>query len=486
MKQKFFYLLVLLSSVMASFSLAFAKNDKPIVLRAVAESLIVNHKKTMVFNIIQENGQQGITLTQGKRFDVILRNETTVPISIHWHGLILPNNQDGIPYVTQLPIHPGCSKRYQFPLLQSGTYWMHSHYQFNEQKLMAAPLIINDSNDPYSRYSRYKNIVVMLQDFSFKNPEKIFTDLKKSANQPMPANMMAKQDLNDVNYDAYLANRHTLENPQLIKVTPGDKIRLRIIDASSATNYWINTGELVGKLIAVDGQSIRPITKTLFQIAIAQRLDILLDVPKHEGQYPILAQIEGTKKQTGIILITPNAKLSHVSEDAKQTASALNDAQEKEIHAIQSLPVKPITKTLNYKLEGDMRNYIWKINNEIWPIVKPLKINKGDRVKMVFINNTGMSHPMHLHGHIFQLTDINGKSLSNGPLHDTILVQPHTRKTIIFDADNPGIWMLHCHVLYHMLAGMMTTTNYVNYPEPTFYKSLLKGKINELNNTYEN
>jgi len=124
-----------------------------------------------------------------------------------------------------------------------------------------------------------------------------------------------------------------------------------------------------------------------------------------------------------------------------------------------------------------MKNYIWKINNEVWPRIKPLTITKGDRVEMVFRNDTNMAHPMHFHGHVFQVSEIDGKALANGPLRDTILVLPHSTKKIIFDANNPGIWMLHCHVLYHMKAGMMTTTNYVGYPEPKYYQALISGKL---------
>lgn len=465
----------LLSSILLLFilhvSISFANT---VVLKAVSVPLIVNGKKATVFDIIQDNGAEGYIGTKGRLFNVLLRNETSVPISIHWHGLILPNNQDGIPYVTQLPISPHQSKHYQFRLLQSGTYWMHSHYRFHEQELMAAPLIIYDSDDPYRDL---KDVVVMFQDFSFKNPSLIFADLKKTSQKKM--SMSNKRDLNDVSYDAFLANRRTLKNPQIITFHPGEKIRLRLINASSATNYWINTGKLQGVLIALDGQFVKPIKQSLFQLPIAERLDILVTIPKKEGQYPILAQVEGTKKQTGIILKTPEATTTPVSETASEISPPLNDEQEKQVHALQALPMKTITKTLQYSLEGDMKKYVWTINQEVWPRVKPLRINKGDRVAIVFTNNTNMSHPMHLHGHIFQLAKIDDKALVNGPLHDSVLVQPHSSKTIIFDADYPGIWMLHCHVLYHMLAGMMTTTNYVGYPEPYYYKELLKGKIQD-------
>lgn len=463
---------------------AFKAKQKPLILRVVSQTLVVNGKKSTVFNIIQPDGTEGFTGTKGDYFDVKLKNATTVPIGIHWHGLILPNNQDGVAYVTQLPIPPGGTYDYHFKILQAGTYWMHSHFKFHEQQLMTAPLILKD---PHERYPNDQNIVVMFQDFSFTEPAKIFADLQHAGmkmegnSMPMLSDSMPKmkmqRDLNDVKYDAFLANRHTLRNPQIFKVNAGNVVRLRLINGSSATNFWVYTGKLVGTAIAADGNFIEPIKNTAFQIAVAQRLDIEVTIPKDGGAFPIFAQVEGTNKQTGFVLATTNTKIPQLNENAAAIAPPLNDTQEMQLHAIESLVKRPITATLNYKLTGNMQNYIWEINNEVWPRIKPFKIKKNDRVEMIFTNDTDMAHPMHFHGHVFQVSAINGKSLKNGPMRDTILVLPHTTKSIIFDADNPGIWMLHCHVLYHMLAGMMTTTNYIGYPAPKFYLDLINGKL---------
>jgi FtsP/CotA-like multicopper oxidase with cupredoxin domain len=449
----------------------------PITLKAIEETLTVDGKPSKVFNIIQPNGTEGFIGTKGQYFDVLLKNETHVPISIHWHGLILPNDQDGIPYVTQLPIQPGASKHYHFKLVQAGTFWMHSHFMYHEQELMTAPLIIYD---PQDSYKDDKNIIVMLQGFTFTDPEKIFYDLQHSPNgkMNMKMSMSNKPDLNDVVYDAYLSNRRTLQNPDIFKVRPGEKVRLRLINGSSANNFWINTGKLQAKLIAVDGNNIIPIINTNFQIAVAQRIDLEVTIPNSGGAFPILAKVEGLKQQTGFILATSNASIPHLSEEADKAAPALNNNQEFLLHPLHPLLTKLNTISLKYKLTGDMQHYIWKINNEVWPRITSYKIKKGDRVEMVFVNDTEMAHPMHFHGHVFQVTEINNIKINNGPLHDTILVLPHTTEKIIFDANNPGIWMMHCHVLYHMMAGMMTTTNYLDYPLPSYYQDLINGKIN--------
>lgn len=483
--------------MLSASSMQASSLHKPIILEVIKTPITIHHKSSQVFDIIDDHGHRGYEGEKGQDFDVILKNRTPVPITIHWHGLILPNDQDGVAFVTQLPIPPGKSQHYHFPLLQSGTYWMHSHYKLYEQELQAAPLIIHDANDPYQQY---KSITILLQDFSFTNPEKIFAGLKSSP-MKMPhasgagSTMKMPVDLNDVNYDAFLANRKTLDDPDIIAVTPNETVRLRIINASAASNYWIHTDPLIGQLIAVDGQLIQPIKDSSFQIAIAQRLDILLTIPGHqqtakqhnnnntEQTYPVLAQVEGTRKQSGVLLVTSqthaNSSVQKFNFLAANNSPPMNDEQELKLHPLQSIKEKPkpITKVLHYSLEGNMQQYIWTINNQAWPHVTPLIINKGDQVAMVFNNQTSMSHPMHLHGHIFQVTEINGKPIQNGPWHDTILVLPHTTKTIVFTANNPGIWPMHCHVLYHQEAGMMTTTNYKDYPEPSFYRKLISNSV---------
>lgn len=449
--------------------------SKSVTLKAVEQTLVVNGKKKKVFNIVQPDGTEGYVGNKGDHFRVHLVNKTSVPISIHWHGIILPNDQDGVPYVTQLPIPPGKSHDYDYPLLQAGTYWMHSHFKFHEQNLMSAPLILKDKFD---QYSKDKDVVVMFQDFTFKDPEKIFYDLQhqeKMLMHHMGEKMSATQNLNDVKYDALLANRRTLQHPQIVRVKPGEKVRLRLINSSSASNFWIYTGKLEGMAIAADGNDIDPIKNTQFQIAVAQRLDVEVTIPETGGAFPILGQVEGTDMQAGIVLATAGATMPRLSEKADKIAPALDNSAEYDMHPLHGLDPRPFDSVLNYSLSGDMQKYVWKINDQVWPRIKPYKIKQGDRVQMVFTNNTGMAHPMHFHGHVFQVVEMNGKELKNGPMRDTILVLPHTTQKIVFDADNPGIWMTHCHVLYHMAAGMMTTTNYADYPEPKFYEELING-----------
>jgi FtsP/CotA-like multicopper oxidase with cupredoxin domain len=277
---------------------------------------------------------------------------------------------------------------------------------------------------------------------------------------------VAPLDLNDVTYDAFLTNYRTLKNPEIIEVNPGETVRLRLIAGSAMTNFLINTGQLQAKSIAVDGQRINPFWAKQFQLAVGQRMDVLFTIPKGQGSYPILAQGEGTSMQTGLILVTNKAHIKLPSEKANLMAGALNYDQEFKLHASYPLAVKTPGQSLIVNLEGDMMPYSWSINNQAWPHIKPLRVIKNNRIEMVFVNHTSMAHPMHLHGHVFAVTEIDGKPLKNGAMRDTVLVLPHSTVKVQFDSDNPGNWMMHCHMLYHQESGMMTLVSYEGVKEP--------------------
>lgn len=443
---------------------------KPTVLIIKKMSVDVDGKMTELFKIEQPDGTWGYRGIKGQFFDAIVKNTTDKPTVVHWHGLLAPNIYDGVPYVTQAPIPAGGEFHYRFKLKQAGTYWMHSHHDLQVQQFLSAPLIISDPTEK----PMDKEVVLFIGDFSYKTPEVIFAKLKKGMthmdhgggamnmkmDMPMDHNAMSKPDLTDVEYDALLTNYRTLKNPEIVSVKPGEVVRLRLIAGSAMTNFFINTGDLLGRAIAVDGQNIKPIEAHQFQLAVGQRMDVLVKIPSGEHVYPILAQGEGTKLQTGLILATPKAKIIPQKEQADALAGALNYEQEFKLHG--DLPLKPKSpgQSLIVNLEGDMMKYTWSINNQAWPKIKPLHVAENKRVEMVFINHSSMSHPMHLHGHVFEVTEIDGKKLKQGAMRDTVLVLPNSTIKVQFDADNPGNWMMHCHMLYHQESGMMTIVNY--------------------------
>lgn len=475
-----------LLSLVSIFVLTSCFEEKPITLQLKNYTVNVNGKIAEIYRIEQPDGTWGYRGVQGQNFNVIVENNINEPTAIHWHGLVLPNNQDGVPFVTQEPINPKQKYKYNFKLKQKGTYWMHSHYMFQAQKGLSAPLIIDD---PQSKHD-YQEVVMFITDFSFKEPEEIWRELRKgmthsshnmqennmsdmkmdmtNADQDNMQNMdMTSRDLNDVKYDAYLVNYKTTENPDIVKVDTKRKVLLRIINAASASNFIINLGELKGEAIAVDGEDIIPFFGSKFELAMAQRIDILVEIPANDQAYPILAQGEGMKMQAGLVLKTGNNKSISLTDKADEVAPALSYNQESRMEAQKPLPIKKRDRSLTINLEGNMQDYIWKLNGEEWPNITPLKVKEGERVEMIFNNKSMMSHPMHLHGHVFQVTEIDGKKI-NGAMRDTVNILPNSTVKIEFDANNPGVWMLHCHVLYHEMGGMMTTLNYEGFEAPKY------------------
>jgi FtsP/CotA-like multicopper oxidase with cupredoxin domain len=464
---------------------ATAASEDWSVLRITEGEIDVNGKKGKVYAIRQADGTVGYVGTKGQRFKVVVQNHTQESLALHWHGLILPDGQDGVPYVTQAPIKPGEERRYDFPIVQAGTYWMHSHFGLQEQGMMTAPLILNDSAD---RRRGEQDVVLLLNDFTVRDPKDILTGLQGRSPAAAPGGGMTmpggtgpsmsgtamsgmasgmKADLTDVQYDALLANRRTLDDPDVARVHPGQTIRLRLIAAGSATNFFIDTGSLEAQAIAVDGEDIVPVAGRRFELAIAQRLDLRLTIPAGEGAYPILAQGEGTDLRAGLVLATPKAVMPTLSQKAETVAGALTNAQELLWRAARPLPAKPVDRTLQVALNGDMAKYVWALNGQTWPTITPLQVKKGERVEVVFTNQTGMSHPMHLHGHVFQVTEIDGTPLA-GARRDTVLVAPRQTVKVQFDAAYPGYWMLHCHILYHQAAGMMAVVKYDGFENASY------------------
>jgi FtsP/CotA-like multicopper oxidase with cupredoxin domain len=438
--------------------------SKTTVIRATKRTLDINGKAANVLGLLQPNGSQGMTCVANELFNVRLDNELSVPTAIHWHGLYPPNNEDGVPGVTQPVIRAGAADFYNFPIQPAGTHWMHSHQGFQESQLLAAPLIVHD---PADRARDEQEVVIMLSDFSFTSPEEIYAKLRGSAKAAMSTTKasMSKPDANDVDYDAYLANDRTLRDPDVVKVEKGGRVRLRIINGGSGTNFFIDLGALTGELIATDGVPIRPVQRNRFPLAIAQRMDVIVNIPAEGGAFPILALRELATEQTGIILATPGAAIPRLPEKNSSQTGLLNLDLEREITALNPLSPRPADVTSDLTLQGNMGRYEWMMNNVAFDVENPGKekaqvhVKYGQRVAVRFVNQTPMSHPMHLHGHAFEVVAINDQRM-RGALRDTILVPGKTNVTVEFDANNPGLWFVHCHILWHLGAGMAALLQY--------------------------
>jgi FtsP/CotA-like multicopper oxidase with cupredoxin domain len=457
---------------------AFAASP-PLRLTAGLRTLEVNGKSASVFGITGPDGTPGVVLDPGQRFAVTLANRAGEDTIVHWHGQTPPYLQDGVAETGGTLIANGADQGYDF-VARPGTHWMHSHHGLQEQMLMAAPLIVRAAEDVRADT---QEVTVLLEDFAFRDPAEILAELGghsgHGAAKPgmkMPGMKMngddaaadgkesaktdGDMDLNDVEYDAYLANDRTLADPLVVRVERGGRVRLRLINGAATTAFWIDLGALDGTLIAVDGDAVRPLMVRRFPLAQGQRADVLLDL-REAGAFPVLAQREGDRQRTGIILATPQAQVAKLASEADSAAAAADLSLEARLSALQPLPPRRPDAVRRIALTGTMTPYVWSIDGRTWREHQPLVVSHGQRVELTMVNRSRMAHPMHLHGHHFQVTELGGKRIA-GALRDTVLVPVNGSVTIAFDADNPGRWLFHCHNLFHMTTGMMTELVYDN------------------------
>ncbi|MEQ1521250.1 MAG: multicopper oxidase family protein [Aestuariivirga sp.] len=444
----------------ASLGTSLARAQTPAELRVASRVIEVNGRAAKVFGIVNGSGGNGLSLMLGERFRARVKNELDVETLLHWHGLNPPSAQDGVPMLSQAPLKPGESYDYDFVNTRSGTHWMHSHLGLQEQQLLAAPLIVRETAEPLFDGQEH---VVLLHDFTFRDPQEILAELKGGggghAGHVMPGMAMAMPGmLNDITFDAYLANDRTLADPEVVRVGKATQIRLRIINGSAASNMWIDLGALQGELIAVDGNAVFPLKGSVFPLAIAQRADIRVKLPEGSGAWPVLFRPEGLGVRTGIYLATQGAEIAKLPREG-EVAPEVDLAQEMKLRSVAVLPSEPVTRTEILALTGGGPDYLWGLNGKSSMHDTVFTVRENERIEVIMQNQTGMAHPMHLHGHYFKVAAINNLPIE-GALRDTVLVPPSTSVTIRFAADNPGNWAFHCHHLYHMNAGMMGAIRY--------------------------
>ncbi|HQT76214.1 MAG TPA: multicopper oxidase domain-containing protein [Rhodopila sp.] len=538
----------------------------PIQLTAERRVLDVNGKPATVFALRRPDGSPGLVLDPGQRFTVDLLNRCSDPTIVHWHGQTPPTRQDGVTDTgLETLIAPGASQGYDFAP-RPGTHWMHSHHGLQEQRLMAAPLVVRAAADVSADV---QEVTVLLHDFTFRDPEAILAELSgpaamqggganrpdgsghaanRDTNQdtnpglnpalsmgagtmynmpvhqtpkpgaPMPGMAMSGMpmhdtpmhdtpmqdmpmhetamphlapgghampgmamgggtmqpaapgggmtgmvmDLNDIDFDAYLANERTLADPLVVQAERNGRVRLRLINGATSTAFWIDLGTLDGTVVAVDGDPVKPVAARRFPMAQGQRVDVIVRMPQGGGAFPVLAQREGDRQRTGIILATPGAAVVRIPTTAPQMASAVDLSLERRLQAVAPLAARPVNVVHQVTLAGSMKPYRWTIDGRSWGDHQALAVAQGQRVALDIVNRSQMAHPMHLHGHHFQVVALNGQAVA-GAMRDTVLVPAGGSVRVVFDADNPGRWLFHCHNLYHMATGMMTEVAYAGF-----------------------
>src|SRR5882724_10981787 len=383
----------ILSTLPASRSVA---SDDAKRLVAGTRTLEVNGRAARVYSLIGPDGRPGIRLRAHERFRVDLANQSGNQTLVHWHGQLPPWTQDGFPWPETPPLANRAVQSYDYTPIP-GTYWMHSHIGMQEQTLMTAPLIVED--EIAAREDR-QEIVLMLHDFTFRSPEEVLATLTGTnsrgaraavlrtddgsdhavsaqhsamtdmmymvghdgTNMQMPVAGAPHMGLNDVNFEAFLANDRTLTDPEVVRVERGGRVRLRIINGASSSQFWIDLGALTGNVVAVDGHPVRPVAGQRFPIAMAQRLDVLIDLPG-TGAFPVLARLEGSPRRTGIILATSGSRVLRVA-DQGPIAPPTDFSLETRLAATEPLRARPPDLVRTILLGGSMKPYSWSMGGE--------------------------------------------------------------------------------------------------------------------------
>jgi CopA family copper-resistance protein len=512
-----------------------------------------------------------VRLREGQNVRLIVNNTLDEDTSIHWHGLIVPMQMDGVPGISFPGIKARSTFTYEFPLKQSGTYWYHSHSGLQEQIGHYGPLIIDPADADPVAYDREH--VIVLSDWSFLHPHMIFSRLKQQGGffnrqkttllgrlngteEPMSQedrNMFAKMrmdptDISDVTeaaYDAFLINGHSAKENWTGIFKPGERVRLRIINAAAQTTFNLRIPGLSMTVVATDGINIRPVQVDEFQIGNAETYDVIVQpqdqaytfvaetidrsgmgratfaprlgmsapVPplrqrptlsmadmgmgSMEGMNhsnmpgmgastapPATGSMEGMNHDAAAASQSGMAGMDHSKMDMRDE-SKVNFPVGVGVDAIAPMPedgtdhpgigledvdhrvltykdlvslalnvdTRAPTRLLEIHLTGNMERFMWSMDGEkLSENPEPYRFARNERVRMRLVNDTMMTHPMHIHGHFWEI--VNGNP-GNQPFKHTVRVPPGRFIDLDLTADAPGDWAFHCHLLYHMHAGMM-------------------------------
>ncbi|MFD3556481.1 multicopper oxidase domain-containing protein [Streptomyces goshikiensis] len=426
-----------------------------------------------------------VRATAGGTLALTLANNLPEATSLHWHGLALRNDMDGVPGLTQRDIAPGGSFSYEFAVPTPGTYWFHPHTGVQQDRGLYAPLIIEDPKEPLS-YD--KEWVVVLDDWldgvDGSTPDAVLTALRKgmaanhAAHGPQ-AGTTAKagatgatgsggpdrllvgsesdilgKEAGDVAYPHYLINGRVPADPSVFTAKPGDRIRLRIVNAGGDTAFRVALGGHRLTVTHTDGFPVQPATTDCLLLGMGERYDVL--VTAGDGVFPLTALAEGKGQAALAVLRTGAGTAPTASTRPTELESRPLPADELKAAESVALDGREPDRTLQMRLTGNMQRYNWAFDNTPYTPEQRRPVKAGERVRIEFANSTPMWHPLHLHGHTFAL----GTGGQGGARKDTTIILPGQRLTVEFNADNPGLWMAHCHNVYHSESGMMTVLGY--------------------------
>jgi len=436
--------------------------------------------------------------------------------SIHWHGLLVPNVMDGVPYLTTPTIPPFGEYQFEFTLRQSGTYWYHSHTGLQEQVGVYGAIVVEPREGLAALHRQLgvdREVVLVAADWTDEEPHDVMRTLLRGSQwypirkgtaqsllgawrqgklgaffererQRMPA-----MDISDIAYDHFLANG--VPEAQEPAALPGERVLVRIVNAAASSYFHVTSGSGPLTIVASDGQQVQPVDVRRLLIGIAETYDVIVSVPESGEAVEVRLTAHDSSGRAALVLGPPGAPvlratdppradlygmdetlragLSSVSQ-SRGEAAATDDRPFAPYALLRTLAPSEIAaaaeraahegpiRTVTMRLTGDMIRYLWSIDGKTLAEEPVVKVASGEVVRIELINDTMMHHPMHLHGHFFRVITEAG---AYSPVKHTVDVPPMGRRVIEFVADEePGDWFLHCHLLYHMDAGMARVVRY--------------------------
>ena len=401
----------------------------------------------------------------GDRMQIAFTNDLPDETSVHWHGLAIRNDMDGVPGLTSAPVAPGAGFTFDFVVPDPGTHWFHPHTGLQLDYGLYAPFIVDDPREAAAYDAEW---IVVLDDWTHgvgPTPEQILARLKDSGSQGGMGGMggmdhgsgggMGGGGGGDVKYPLYLVNGRATTDPDVLRARPGQRVRLRIINAGADTVFDVALAGHDLRITHTDGYPVRPVNTSVLRIGMGERYDAVVTLS--DGVFPLVAQPVG-KSGTARALVRTGAG----AVPAQRYRPRELDGRALTVDRLRAgpgaaLPSGTPDSTQDLLLGGSMGGYVWTINGRTYDRVQPLTVRQGQSTRLRIRNRSMMVHPLHLHGHTFQLGNAGG----TGPRKDTVLVPPMGGFDVDLVADNPGRWMIHCHNAYHMEAGMMSQLDYV-------------------------
>lgn len=391
-----------------------------------------------------------IRLRQGDLLSRQLINNLPEPTSVHWHGVRLPNAMDGVPGITQAVVDPGDSFTYDFTPPDAGTFWYHSHNRSTEQvaRGLYGLLIVEEPDAPDVDH----DIAVVLDDWRLNEDGAIVENFAQ---------------MHDLTHAGRLGNYiHAVLSPNIADLQQNQRLRLRMANVATDRIMTISLRGLAGAVVALDGMPlVAPETVDRLTLGPAQRADLIVDVTAEAGEDALIASHErdgvyaiAEFKVSGQSGRVPRGAVGPLPPNPIQPKTSVGEAREVALR-MEGGAMGGLREGIFEGRKMSIRDMVqngqaWTFNGVAGMTDEPL-VNAalGETIRIPIVNDTAFPHAVHLHGHHFQEVQPDG---AMGPLRDTILVQPGATQPIVFTADNPGDWLIHCHMLSHQAAGMKT------------------------------